>query len=60
MRNTFAVKFYCRPAKAKKDGTAPVEVSLIVRGDRQIWQLPKYCKPEDFKKLGDKSDIMLY
>ena len=61
MKNTFAIRFYCRPAKVKKTtGQAPVEVSLIVRGDRQIWQLPKYCEPEKFKKLKANSDIKIY
>lgn len=60
MKNTFAIKFYCRPVKTKKDGKAPVEVSLSVRGDRQIWQLPKSCEPAKFKTLGPKSDIMIY
>lgn len=60
MRNTFAIKFYCREAKAKKDGKAPVEVSLIVRGDRQMWQLPKFCEPSKFKSLGSKSDVKIY
>lgn len=57
MRNTFCIRFYCREAKANKEGFAPVEVSLIVCGERQMWQLPKKCKPADF---GKNKDIQLY
>ena len=44
------VAFYCRESKAGKDGTAPVEVSLIVNGERCILPLPRKERPEDFKK----------
>lgn len=49
MRNTFKIRFYCRPAKIRKStGEAPVECSVIVSGERQIITLPRSCKPEDF------------
>ena len=57
MRNTFCIKFYCRKGNARKNGLAPVEVSVIVRGERQMWQLPKKCKPDEFQ---DDSDIKAY
>ena len=57
MRNTFCIKFYCREARKNKEGLAPVEVSLIVCGERQMWQLPKKCKPAEFKK---NKDIQLF
>lgn len=61
MKNTFCVRFYCRPAKIKKGtGKAPVEVSLIIRGERQMWQLPKSCEPEKFKTLKPNSDVKIY
>ena len=50
MRETFCVNFYCRPAAKRKNGKAPVEVSLIVSGQRELWQTPMKCRPEDFKK----------
>ena len=53
MRETFCIRFYCRPAAKRKDGRAPVEVSVIVSGERQLWQLPRKCRPEDFKKDQD-------
>ena len=48
MRNTFKIRFYCRPAKARKDGKSPVECSVIVSGDRQMITLPRSCKPDEF------------
>lgn len=57
MKNTFSVKFYCRKSNARKSGLAPVEISVIVCGERQMWQLPKKCKPEEFSA---NRDIMSY
>lgn len=57
MRQTFCVRFYCRKGNARKDGKAPVEISVIVNGERQMWQLPKKCKPEEFKT---NKDIKLF
>ena len=59
-RNTFCVRFYCRKTNTRKNGKAPVECSIIVRGERVMFGLPKYCEPDKFKGLSDKSDIMLY
>ena len=57
MKQTFAIKFYCKESDKRKDGTAPVIVSLSVNGDRLQWQLPKKCKPKDF---GKDQDIEIY
>ena len=56
MRETFCIRFYCRPAARRKDGRAPVEVSVIVSGERQLWQLPRKCRPEDFENDQDIKD----
>lgn len=56
MRQTFKIKFYCRPTKVRKDGTAPVEVSIIVNGEREFFQLPKSCRPEEFPT----ADLSIY
>lgn len=53
MRQTFGIKFYCKSSKRRKTGEAPVEVSLIVNGERLQWQTPMRCKPESFKKDKD-------
>ena len=52
------VKFYCRECKAgKKDGLAPVEVSIIVDGARKIVTLPRKENPKEFKQaLASKRD----
>lgn len=56
MRQTFKVKFYCRPTKIRKDGTAPVETSIIVNGEREWFQLPRSCNPAEFPT----QDLSLY
>ena len=33
-RNTANVSFYCRESKKIKDGLAPIEMSLIIKGKR--------------------------
>lgn len=48
MRNTFKVRFYCRQSRKRSDGTAPVECSIIVNGERQLFSLPRDCRPDDF------------
>ena len=48
MRHTFKVRFYCRQSKLRKDGTAPVEISIIVDGSRELFALPRSCKPSEF------------
>lgn len=57
MKQTFAIKFYCKESDKRKDGTAPVIVSLSVNSERLQWQLPKKCKPKDFSK---DQDIEIY
>ena len=45
------IKFYCRECKAgKKDGLAPVEISIIWEGQRAILTLPRKENPKAFKK----------
>lgn len=56
MRQTFKVRFYCRPTKIRKDGTAPVEVSIIVNGEREWFQLPRSCEPSKYPT----QDLALY
>ena len=56
MRRTFKVRFYCRKSKIRKDGTAPVEASIIVDGSREIFSLPRSCNPSEFPT----QDLALY
>lgn len=56
MRRTFKVRFYCRKSRTRKDGTAPVEISIIVDGGRELFSLPRSCKPSEFPT----QDLTLY
>lgn len=60
MKNTFSIRFYCRKTNARKNGKAAVECCIIIRGERVMFQLPKYCEPEKFKSLKPSSDIMIF
>lgn len=46
---TFNVSFYCRPSKADKKGLAPIEVSILINGRRELLTLPRKERPEEFK-----------
>lgn len=54
----------CRPAKiSKKTGRAPVEMSIIISGQRCILTLPRKEDPKEFKKALEskrKSEIKSY
>lgn len=47
---TLNVSFYCRPCKANKKGLAPIELSLIINGERAYITLPRKESPVTFKK----------
>ena len=55
MRKTFGVSLYTRPAKVKKDGRAPVEVSITCNGQKASFQLDEYYPPEEFARLRDSN-----
>ena len=50
MRNTFNVSFVCRSSKVQKTGKAPVEMSIIINGQRTYLNLPRKEDPKEFKK----------
>lgn len=50
MRTTSGIKFYCRESKAGKNGQAPIEVSIIINGERTMLSLPYKEHPEAFRK----------
>lgn len=64
MRTTFSITFMCRPAKvSKKTGKAPVEMSIIISGQRCILTLPRKEDPSVFKKALEskrKNEIKSY
>ena len=50
-RQTYCISFACRQAKAaKKNGLSPIQVIIIINGERVCFNLPKKESPEDFKK----------
>lgn len=46
---TFNVSFYCRRSKENTKGLAPIELTLIVNGERTIITLPRKENPKAFK-----------
>ena len=52
MRTTSSVQFYCRKSKVGKrtNGLAPVEISIIICGQRTYCTLPLKFAPEEFNK----------
>ncbi len=63
MRTTFTINYYCRDSKKSKKGEAPIECSVIINGERVLFNLPMKARPEDFnrkrkpKELEDFLDI---
>ena len=57
MRTTSSVSFYCRKCKANKQGLSPVELSIIINGQRTFINLPRKESPDEFKRaLSSKRD----
>ena len=51
MRSTFDINFYCSPSRvSKKTGQAPVYMSIIINGKRELFPLQIKCKPDDFNE----------
>lgn len=48
-RQTFDISFYCRQSKAGKNGLAPVELSIIINGERHYLTLQRKEYPAEFK-----------
>ena len=53
------INFVCRASKARKDGQSPIEMSVIINGERSIISLdrrinPKHFIPSSQKVRGDK------
>ena len=49
-RQTFSISFYCRPSKVDKKGLAPIELSLVINGQRTYLKLQRKERPDDFKR----------
>lgn len=50
MRTTYSISFYCRRSKADRQGQAPLEISLIINGQRRFINCPLKCSPEEFNR----------
>ena len=48
-RQTFDISFYCRPSKVGKNGYAPVELSIVINGERHYLTLQRKEYPAQFK-----------
>lgn len=46
---TFNVSFYCRNSKANSEGLSPIEITIIINGERTIITLPRKENPKEFK-----------
>lgn len=49
MRDTFNISFYCRE-QCVRNGVAPVEVCVNVRGKRTVFRIDKFYAPAEFKR----------
>ena len=49
IHTTFNVSFYCRNSKVNTKGLAPIELTIIVNGERTIITLPRKENPQEFK-----------
>lgn len=61
--DTFNFSFLCSPSKRRKNGLAPIEISLAVNTNRLVFPIGKYCKPEEFRQLLESkkpNDVKLY
>ncbi len=47
---TFDISFYCRDSKVNRQGLAPIEMSIVINGERCLITLPRKEKPSDFKR----------
>lgn len=60
MRTTFCINFYCRKSKENKSGEAPIECSVIINGERVMFNLPMKAKSSDFNKKKQPKEISDY
>lgn len=49
-RQTFSCKYYCRDSKKNRQGLSPLELSIIVNGERVFVTLPRKMQPREFDK----------
>lgn len=57
MRTTQSLQFYCRQSKANKDGLSPMELSIILNGERKFINLPVKFSPKEFNRTRPPKEI---
>ena len=50
MNTSSSISFYCRKHKENASGTAPIEVCVIIGGERMTSTLPRRCNSAEFRK----------
>lgn len=63
MRTTFNVSFVCRKSKANKAGLSPIELSIVINGERTYLTLPRKERYSVFEKLYKskrQNDLTIY
>lgn len=53
MRKSYGVTLYCRSQKIRRDGRAPVEVTVSVNGEKAMFQLEEAWEPMEFARMRD-------
>ena len=53
MRKSYGVTLYCRHQKIRRDGRAPVEVTVSVNGEKAMFQLKEAWEPMEFARMRD-------
>lgn len=48
------LNFVCRASKTRKNGLSPIELSIIIKGERRIITTQRYCKSVDFNTKAQK------
>ena len=57
-RTTSSISFYCRESKRNKNGLSPVEVSIIINGERKFINLPIKYNPIEFNRSRQPKEII--
>lgn len=60
MRTTFSVCFYARKSKTNRQGLAPIECSVVMNGDRVLFNLAMKCSPTDFARKRKPKELEDY
>lgn len=53
-RHTYAVTFYVSPTKSRKNGTAPINATITLNGERASFSTGRMIKPEEWDSKKQK------